>query len=122
MKKVAKLVYVSVGTRVVVDENATEEEIMQKARPQLIRNLKEDGILDHVESIDDDTEIPFGEGNGDVYFQPEFDEKGNVKGHESEMLYSFNVWHKKENLLKEFPKCNPIEYNGDDIEEPTFMD
>ena len=65
MPKVAKLVCVSLMTRVIVDENATDEEIMQKARPQFVEKLNEDGLLDHLESIEDDEEMPFGEGLDD---------------------------------------------------------
>lgn len=66
MKKVAKLVCVSLMTRIVVDENATEEQMMELARPQLIEKLQEDGLLDHVESIEDDEECPFGTFVDDV--------------------------------------------------------
>jgi hypothetical protein len=60
--KIAKLVTVSITTRVIVDINSTEEQIMEKALPKLKQNLIEDGILDHLETITPDTEIPFGKG------------------------------------------------------------
>lgn len=60
MKKVAKLVWVSVGTRVIVDKNASEEEIMEIAIPNLIRNLSNDGCMNYVDEILDDVEVPFG--------------------------------------------------------------
>jgi hypothetical protein len=63
--RVAKLVCVSIMTRVIVNDTDDEETIMKKARPQLIRNMKEGGLLDHVESIEDDEEIPFGKGYND---------------------------------------------------------
>ena len=63
--RVAKLVYVSIGTRIIVDDTDDEETIMKKARPQLVKALQEDGLLDHVESIEDDEEIPFGKGYND---------------------------------------------------------
>lgn len=61
MKKVAKLVTVSTVVRVIVDENATQEQIYEKAMPQIINSLVSDGIFDHLESIKDDTEMPYME-------------------------------------------------------------
>jgi len=58
MKKVAKLVYVSLVTRVVVDENATEQEIMEAAIPKLSEKLM-DEPFEHLEEIVDDIECPF---------------------------------------------------------------
>lgn len=55
-------------------------------------------------------------------YQPEFTDAGNIKGHETESIWSFQVWRSRENLLKEYPNCTPVEYDEDDIEEPTFMD
>jgi len=57
--KVAKLVVVSIMTRVVVDENATDEDIIEAARPQLMANMKSD-LHENVETIFDDLEVPFG--------------------------------------------------------------
>jgi len=59
-KKVAKLVYVSLVTRVVVDENATEQEIMELAVPKLSENLM-DSPFEHLEDIIDDIECPYDE-------------------------------------------------------------
>ena len=59
-KKVAKLVYVSLVTRVVVDENATEQEIMELAVPKLSENLM-DSPFEHLEDIIDDLECPYDE-------------------------------------------------------------
>lgn len=56
------------------------------------------------------------------YYQPEFDESGDIKGHSGSYIPSFVVWGKKENLLQQYPNCTPIEYSGDDIEGPTFAD
>ena len=67
VRKVAKLVTVSVTTRVIVDSNLSEEEIMKTALPQLKRNLAIDGILDHLDKIVADTECPF-EGSDDMNF------------------------------------------------------
>ena len=56
------------------------------------------------------------------YFQPEFTEDGAIKGHEDDAIFSFEVWRKKENLLKDYPNCTPIEYINGDIENPNFVD
>jgi hypothetical protein len=57
-----------------------------------------------------------------VYFQPIINVDGNITGHEDSQIFSFEVWHNKENLLLEFPNCKPVKYSGDDIEEPTYRD
>lgn len=57
--KVAKLVTVSVTTRVVVEDNASDEQIMEDAMFRCLINLQNDGICDHLESVVDDTEMPF---------------------------------------------------------------
>ena len=52
-----------------------------------------------------------------VYYQPELndDEWGDL-------LYSFEVYRLKKNAQKDFPGRRIIRYEGDDIEEPTFID
>jgi len=64
MSKIAKLVCVSLMTRVIVDENLSEDELlevaMKQARPQFIDKLETDGLADRLESIEDDEECPFG--------------------------------------------------------------
>ena len=60
MKKIAKLVWFEFGVRVVVNDNATEEEIYSTA----IKKVVKDGItnhicMDHVTEILDDTECPY---------------------------------------------------------------
>lgn len=57
-----------------------------------------------------------------AYWQPEFDNNGNVIGHESATVYSFQVWKKKKNLLQDYPNCKPLPYSSGAIEEPTYMD
>jgi hypothetical protein len=59
MAKVAKIVWASVGTRVIVDENATDEQVWETAKDNLVRNLASDG-LDNVDKIVLDTECPYG--------------------------------------------------------------
>jgi hypothetical protein len=58
MKK-AHLVYVSMATRVVVDENATEQEIIELANAQIINNIIFDGIFENVEEVLEDNECPY---------------------------------------------------------------
>ena len=58
MGKVAKLVYVSLVTRVVVDENASEQEILELAIPKLSEKLM-DEPFEHIEEIVDDEECPY---------------------------------------------------------------
>jgi hypothetical protein len=61
--KVAKLVYISLATRVVVDENASEDEILNAASVKFIEKITNE-IQEHIEEIVDDEECPF---------DPEFD-------------------------------------------------
>ena len=58
MKK-AHLVYVSIATRVVVDENATEQDIIQLANAQIIDSIIVDGIFENVEEVLEDDECPY---------------------------------------------------------------
>ena len=45
-------------TRVIVDENATEQDILELAIPKLSEKLM-DEPFEHIESMEDDTECPF---------------------------------------------------------------
>ena len=65
-KKVAKLVRVSLVTRVIVDIDATEQEIMELAVPKLSENLM-DSPFDNLDEIVDDTECPYEEEYLDLY-------------------------------------------------------
>lgn len=60
MGKVAKLVRISLMTRVIVEEDATEETILDAAKPRFIDKIISD-LDDNVETIEDDTEVPFDE-------------------------------------------------------------
>ena len=62
--KIAKLVYVSLVTRVVVEDSATEDEIIEMAKDRLIDNIKT-CLGENIDSIEDDTE---------VLYDPEFDD------------------------------------------------
>ncbi len=57
--KVAKLVSISLMTRVIVDENATEDEIIKASRSRFLDIVKAD-LGDNIEEIVDDEECPFG--------------------------------------------------------------
>ena len=58
--KVAKLVAVSFLTRVVVEENATEEEVLEKAKSNFAFKI-EDELSENLEYIVDDIECPYDE-------------------------------------------------------------
>jgi hypothetical protein len=62
MKKVAKLVSVTLTTRVIVDENATHEEIVIAASERLARKAQEE-LNENITTDDiiDDLECPFDE-------------------------------------------------------------
>lgn len=116
--KVAKLVTISVTTRVIVDSDSTEEQIMEKALPQLKRNLAVDGAFDHYESIVDDIECPVGTSPDDVYYQPTFQHPNRLP----EDLFDHEVFKSKELCQKSFPDFFICEYSGDDIEKHEFVD
>lgn len=54
----AYIVYASVATRVVVPDNSSDEEIFEAAFPQILFNMKEQG-LDCLESFEEDVEMPY---------------------------------------------------------------
>jgi hypothetical protein len=58
--KVAKLIAISLMTRVIVDQDATDEQIIETARPKLL-TLVDEPLGDKVEEIYDDEECPYGE-------------------------------------------------------------
>ena len=58
MAKVAKLVAVSLLTRVIVEDTASEGAILTAAGPRFIGKIHTD-LEDNVEYIVDDTECPF---------------------------------------------------------------
>ena len=65
-KKVAKLVYVSMVTRVIVDENASETDILIQAQSKFIEKI-ENEIHEHLEEIIDDEECPYEVEYLDIY-------------------------------------------------------
>ena len=65
MGKVAKLITVSLMTRVIVDENASESEILELAGIKLSEKIQND-LRENLEGIEDDIECPY---------DPDFDEE-----------------------------------------------
>ena len=59
MSKVAKLVMVSMMTRIVVEENATDEQMLEASKAAFLEKINTE-ICEHLEQIVDDTECPFG--------------------------------------------------------------
>lgn len=59
--KVAKLVTVGLMVRVIVPENATDDEVIAAAAPKLADALNND-LYDNVEEIVDDLVVPYGSG------------------------------------------------------------
>jgi predicted ThiF/HesA family dinucleotide-utilizing enzyme len=62
MKFVAKLVSFHVTTRVLVSEGASEDEIILKARANILSEPDNILIGDNVTELEDDYEMPFGTG------------------------------------------------------------
>ena len=65
MKKVAKLVAYSLMTRVVVDEHATDKQIVNASK-SIIKLKVQDELHENLESIEDDDECPIGTFNTDL--------------------------------------------------------
>ena len=59
--KVAKLVSCSLMTRVLVDENATVEEIIRNSKHRFV-NIINNELGSNIEDIKDDEECPYEEG------------------------------------------------------------
>ncbi len=64
MAKIAKLVSIVMTTRVIVEDNTPEDELIEKAIIRLSERICEEG-RENIESIKDDLECPYN---------PEFDE------------------------------------------------
>lgn len=54
-------------------------------------------------------------------WQPEFDKYGNILGHPKDYMFSFEVYRTKKELLEDYPNCNPLEYDAEDIEGYNFV-
>ena len=59
MEKVAKLVMVSFLSRVIVNKEATDQEIIDKARASVLQRIPLE-FYENVEEIADDKECPYG--------------------------------------------------------------
>lgn len=57
--KVAKLVAISLLTRVIVNENATQEEILAESKKKFQAKLDNNELSDNLDYIDNDDECPF---------------------------------------------------------------
>jgi hypothetical protein len=69
MRKVAKLVTVTMTTRIIVDENATEEQIIELASIKMSEKIQEE-FNQNIESIQDDNECPYdAEFDEEIYPQ-----------------------------------------------------
>jgi hypothetical protein len=66
MAKVTKIVSISLMTRVIVDENATEEQIVEIAKKSFQKKLDNNELLENLDSISKDKEMPFGTLDTDV--------------------------------------------------------
>jgi hypothetical protein len=118
MTKVAKLVYYSFVTRVIVDENATEEEIIQASKTKMLDKVKNE-LGENIEEIIDDEECPISEG--DVYFQPDFGNDDELITPDGIELWSYYVYSTKELAQADFPDREILEFSGDDIYNPYFV-
>lgn len=58
MGKVAKLVTITMKTRVIVDENASEEQIIEQASIKMLEKIQHE-FNENIESICEDTECPY---------------------------------------------------------------
>ena len=68
--KVAKLVSCSLMTRVIVDENATKDDIIRTSKHRFV-NIVNESLGDNIETIEDDEECPYEEGEEyNIYWYP----------------------------------------------------
>ncbi len=59
------LVSINPMVRVVVADNATEEQIIESARRKMMESLFFE-FTEHIEEIKEDLEVPYGEGYNDL--------------------------------------------------------
>lgn len=81
----AKLVYLSLVTRVVVPDNATESEILKLAESRFIDKIQQE-LNEHLEEIVDDNECPYNPNIDGIY-----DEAKLLYGKALEKLDNINV-------------------------------
>jgi hypothetical protein len=65
MKKKALLVTVELTTRILVPEDATEEQIAEAIKPNLIERINNNEAGENIVEVKDDTELPFGSLDSD---------------------------------------------------------
>lgn len=58
--KVAKLVYVTFLTRVIVEDTDTDEQIVSVAKKGIQAQMDNDEVFENLDKIEDDKECPFG--------------------------------------------------------------
>lgn len=64
IRKKAVIVTAEVSTRIIVDEDATDDEIAKAAKKNLLRNLNAD-YADNITDISNDIDLPYGEMSSD---------------------------------------------------------
>lgn len=125
MSKKAKLVTISLMTRVIVDEDATDEQILDAAKSNFLDKINNNELMENLDEIVDDNECPYETFHKDFiekFYQPQINDEGAIVGHEDVEIFSFEVWASKEELLKQFPNCIVNVYTFEDIEDPAFVD
>lgn len=70
MKKVAKLVEFSLLVRVIVNENATDDQIIEASYPKIQDKINSRELGDNLVSVEEDEEVPFGEAPDDNEYCP----------------------------------------------------
>ena len=69
MAKVAKLVYSSFVTRVIVDDDANDDDIAIMAISKLSDELSSNGInIEAIDSIEDDAECPYSDDEDEISY------------------------------------------------------
>jgi rubrerythrin len=58
MAKIAKLVYFMFVTRVVVEDTATDEEMIEASKPSMLEKVKNE-LSENLDMIQDDLEVPY---------------------------------------------------------------
>jgi hypothetical protein len=120
MKKVAKIVCISLMTRVIVDENATDEEIVLSAKDNFKAKV-EGELMDNLEEIYDDEECPLGTFNDDLHFQPDFGNDDILVTPDGVELWSYFVYSSLEKAKEDFPDRKINAYVKGDIENPYII-
>jgi len=94
MSKVAKLVCFSLMTRVIVDEDATDDDIIKACYPRIQAKIDNRELGDNLEEIDDDEECPAGTFDDDIKLEGNYSSVHNF-------IDSNNLKEKAEELFGE---------------------